>query len=265
MGTRLGTVLGTQLGTALGTDLGGSGAPTVPTFYTGSGFTTSDFMSVSSVANGLLGSATTGLWFCIPLWFNIVPNSGTAYFSAKLSGVTGHFLRASGAALQFGVNAGSQVAPQYTVVAGDLNKAQLAVCQWDPVAQLVQLYFKRVQVGAGTAAAAYAPDTATRFGFAIRPLPLGPLPAGSEIGGFAGGNYSLTLAEVEGLFDSFKATGITPSVPGKTDVYNDVGTQQAGSWPSTLIDTIGSGTLTFQAGSAAAITLNSHTSPTYGW
>jgi hypothetical protein len=197
---------------------------------------------------------------------NAVP-SGTGYLASHFNGGgDGWRMFHSGANLTFDVNSnGSTAAPTRTIVSGDLDKLQLWVCQWDTAR--TRSYFGRAEVGSGTVVGSYTISANTeRLTLGLRNNGTAPAHSGITIYGFAGGNTALTLGEVQALFDAVKVADDIVVVPSKTAALYSVSQDRIdANFPNGLTDRSGSANLTFTAGAASGIALETRNDMAYGW
>lgn len=242
----------------------GEVVPEETILYGGSGWDTTNILT-SGVAAGVRGHASNGLWTAVLFSADEVP-SGTGYFASSFAGGgDGWRMFHVGAALSFDINSGGIAVPTRTIVADDLNKLQLWVCQWDTTH--VRSYFGRAQVGSGTVAASYTISAGTeRMSIGTRNNDTAPAHSGITIYGFAGGNTALTLGEIEAMFDAVEAGGDIVAIPGKTTaLYSVTQDRVDANFPNGLEDKVGSADLTFVAGAASGIVLETATDMPYGW
>lgn len=137
-------------------------------------------------------------------------------WSITLSGLNAT-LAATCGNLANGTTPTNYTTPTTTIAASEVGKLFLAVMCYDSVTNKVNLYARRVLIGAGTTTnGVYTPSSQlTTIG--CRGTGDLPAEAGVEIYGTAGGNGALTLSEVQAFHDAVQAKETMALVPGKTD------------------------------------------------
>lgn len=145
-----------------------------------------------------------------------------------------------------------------------LDKINLFVGAWDGPGLKQRFYNKRLEVGTGTARTAYAPPTTTPIGIG-RSLrdPSSAVP-NKNILGFAMGQGTPTLAQVQALYDLVQASESMQSIPGMAaSVLVDL-TQDSpgGALPASLSNR---GTLGGSFARTGTPTVTSHFARAWAW
>ena len=249
--------------------LGGALSSTIPVpintnLYGGDGWDAVNNLG-TAVGAGITGHATNGIWMAVLFSSTGIPAT-QGYFTSSLDGISaGYGIRHNNAFLDFGINSFASISPAYNLQAGDLNKTQLMVFQWDGAN--LRTYFARNEIGSAVAAASYAPSPGSlRQSFGTRDNGNQPVDSVFTIYGIAGGNTAITLGEVEALYDAVKVENDIVSIPGKTTgLWSVTQDQVDANFPNGLTDQVGSADMVFYNGVNTGINLQTHIAQDFGW
>lgn len=229
----------------------------------GSGWDTTNQLGTAAGA-GIRGHAS-GFWVAVHA--NILSAVNGAYLASCFDGtITGWRLyQDSATTLRFEVanGAGAFVASSaYTFTA---NKENVFVGVF--TGTQVQLFAARAQVGSNAAITGQSPAAAgNRMTAGIRNNGTAAH-TGARIYGIVGGDNSVpTLAEVQALSDAIKAGGQVVDIAGKTaHRWSVQASATPPNFPATLSDLVGSSNMTFFAGAASGVDLDTVATPDWAF
>ncbi len=231
----------TKVGAPVVRDLGAVATPRMFTYettpiYRGSDQGSSANYHVSSFDDATLAS---GFWWALLGYFPAGTNAATVLAGAATASA-GWDVRvaANHATASWSMGDGTTYTSSATSVLST-GRVSLLVGTWDQANLRQRLYNNRLEAGTGTARTAYAPPAATKIFLGRSPRDAGT--AGTRpILGFAQGNGTPTLAQVQALYDAIASTDSMQGIPGMTSVLVDY-TLDGGN-PATLTNRAGAGT-----------------------
>jgi hypothetical protein len=199
-------------------------------------FSTANYYQ-SAVGAGIQGSAS-GFWAAVAARFDALSTTNQFIASCYVANNGWYLQYTSSASIRFicqsaGTNT---VSASIGIAAADIGQPLVIVVHYTGTA--VRLYYKRAQVGADVAGNFTPSAGTTNLSASTATWAF----TDGTIFAFEGGLGNPSLAEVQGVYDAFDATGLLAPIAGKTDhrwSFEDQATP-----PSTLADRIGSDALT---------------------
>lgn len=202
----------------------------------------------SPIDGGVPGSAINGCCVVVAFHLAALPSVGQYVVHRFTGGLTGYYVRISGAAqteLVISNGAATAVAPQVQLVSGDVGKCHVMAFGTDITANYG--FWNRTFLG-GTALVGFTPSAGIR-------MAVGSTSGGSDpcadvrIIGVCGRSANLSLSEFQEICDATKAAGRFEL--GTVSMSNAYRAPQSAVVPATITDYVGGSNLTFVVGSEA--------------
>ena len=203
----------------------------------------------SAVGAGIQGS-TSGFWAAVALRFDAISTTNQFIASCYVANNGWYLQYTSSASIRFVCqSAGTNtVSTSIGIATADIGQPLVVIVHYTGTA--VRLYYKRAQVGADVVGNFTPSGGTTNLSASTVTWAF----TDGTVFALEGGLGNPTLAEVQGVYDTYGATGVLAPIAGKTDHRWSLEDQSA--IPTTLLDRIGTDNLT-NAGLAVRTDSNS--------